>query len=90
MPEISNIATGSGAAHGDGQPKRRGLPAINVPFLVIIALLVILILILIIRQIRMRNRFASAKEKMEQQNKGQAQENPPRDDNPDDFDKDNA
>ena len=40
MPEISNIATGSGAAHGDGQPKRRGLPAINVPFLVIIALLV--------------------------------------------------
>ncbi|MBO4925512.1 MAG: cellulose biosynthesis cyclic di-GMP-binding regulatory protein BcsB [Clostridia bacterium] len=58
--------------------------------LIIIALLVILILILIIRQIRMRNRFASAKEKMEQQNKGQAQENPPRDDNPDDFDKDNA
>ena len=63
-----------------------GIPRLG---LIVIALLVILILILIIRQIRMRNRFADAKAKMERQNKTAAQENPPQEDDPDDFDKDN-
>ena len=42
MPEISNIATGSQMPSGGSQPSRsRGLPAINLPFLVVIALLVL-------------------------------------------------
>ena len=39
MPEISNIATGSHARGGDQPARTWGLPAINVPFLVVIVLL---------------------------------------------------
>ena len=39
MPEISNIATGSHARGGDQPTRKWGLPAINVPFLVVIVLL---------------------------------------------------
>ena len=42
MPEISNISTGSHVARGDRRPARGSfLSAINVPFLVVIALLVL-------------------------------------------------
>ncbi len=41
MPEISNIATGSHAAGDSSQPSRRwALPALNIPFLIVILLLV--------------------------------------------------
>ena len=56
--------------------------------LILIAVLVLLILVLIIRQIRMRNRFAKAKARMEQQNKGAAEEKPSEENAPDDFGKD--
>ena len=42
MPEISNIATSGRRLSGGNQPRRRGgLPAINLPFIVVIALLVL-------------------------------------------------
>ena len=56
--------------------------------LILIAVLVLLILILIIRQIRMRNRFAKAKDRMEQQNGETPEEKPSGENDPDDFDKD--
>ena len=41
MPEISNIATGSHAAGDSNKPSRRwALPALNIPFLIVILLLV--------------------------------------------------
>ena len=42
MPEISNITTGNPISPGGNRPSRRGgLPSINLPFIVVIALLVL-------------------------------------------------
>ncbi len=53
MPEISNIATGSQAQHGASQPTGRGfMSALNVPFLVVTALLVLYGLVVVYSAVR--------------------------------------
>ena len=63
MPEISNIATGSQAQHGASRPSGKGiLSALNIPFLVVAALLVAYGLLVVYSAVRVDEDYSFSRQ----------------------------
>ena len=63
MPEISNISMGNQMPSGGGAPSRgRGLPAINLPFIVVIALLVLYGLVVVYSAVSMDEDYSFSRQ----------------------------